>query len=59
MTTTFSCEAPSQEDIQIFAASFTQQHSRRLDQLGPNSPIKNISGNYSGLFSRAPPAAAG
>ena len=43
MTTTFSHKAPSQEEVQIFAASFAQQHSWVLDQLEPESAINNIS----------------
>jgi len=43
MTTTFSRETPSQEDLQIFAASFAQQHAWILYQLEPESAINNIS----------------
>jgi len=43
MTTTFSYKAPSQEEVQIFAASFAQRHSWVLDQLEPESAINNIS----------------
>ncbi len=43
MTTTFSRKTPSQEDIQIFVASFAQQQAWILDQLGPESAINNIS----------------
>jgi amino acid adenylation domain-containing protein len=46
MTTAFSYEASLREDIQIFAASFAQQHCWILDQLEPNSTINTISAIY-------------
>ena len=43
MTTTFPRKTtPSQEDIQIFVASFAQQHAWILDQLGPENTTYNI-----------------
>src|SRR5262249_36204128 len=43
MTTAYLLGTPSQEDVQIFATSFAQQHAWILDQLEPNSAINNIS----------------
>jgi hypothetical protein len=43
MTTTFSRETLSPEDIQISAASFAQQRAWILDQLDPESAVNNIS----------------
>src|SRR5690348_11879337 len=42
MTTIFSRETPSQENIQIFAASFAQQHFWFLHQLEPEIATYNI-----------------